>query len=62
MKKQNLQGKTITEYKTLKMPVETTDMMDELIKHTNMGFTSRTDVVKHAVRELYMKVKELHKE
>lgn len=60
MKKKNEQGKIISKYATLKIPEELAENIDNLIDHTDLGYTSRTDVVKHAVRELSMKIKGLY--
>lgn len=41
-----------TKYDTYKLPEGITSLVDEIIKGKG-GFTSRTDVVKQAVRDLY---------
>ena len=47
-------------YVTLKVPDGLADKIDELIKLSEGDFTSRTDVVKYAVRLLYREKMELH--
>jgi Arc/MetJ-type ribon-helix-helix transcriptional regulator len=44
--------KTGTKYDTIKIPEGLTSKIDELIK-LNPDFTSRTDVIKYAVRLFY---------
>lgn len=46
-----------TRYDTIKLPEGVTAIIDELIAESNLGFTSRTDVIKHGVRLLYRQVK-----
>lgn len=42
-----------TVYDTIKIPNGLTKKIDELIKQSNNDFTSRTDVIKFAIRLLY---------
>jgi metal-responsive CopG/Arc/MetJ family transcriptional regulator len=46
-------------YTTIKLPSEFIEMVDDLIKIKKLGFSSRTEVVKTAVREYYEKAKKL---
>lgn len=45
--------KTGNRYDTIKIPQGITAKIDEMIKASNHDFTSRTDVIKYAVRLLY---------
>jgi Arc/MetJ-type ribon-helix-helix transcriptional regulator len=45
--------KTGTHYDTIKIPEGLTKKIDELIKKSKHDFTSRTDVIKFAVRLLH---------
>lgn len=45
--------KTNTHYDTIKIPEGLTRKIDELIELNKGDFTSRTDVIKTAVRKLY---------
>jgi Arc/MetJ-type ribon-helix-helix transcriptional regulator len=45
--------KTGTKYDTIKIPEGLTKKIDELVKENQGDFTSRTDVIKYAVRLLY---------
>ena len=45
--------KTGNKYDTIKIPDGLTKKIDELIKESLGDFTSRTDVIKYAVRLLY---------
>ena len=45
--------KTRTKYDTVKIPEGLTRKIDEMVKDSNGDFTSRTDVVKYAVRLFY---------
>lgn len=49
--------KTNTKYDTLKIPEGITRKIDEMVADSKHDFTSRTDVVKYAVRQLYEKKK-----
>jgi hypothetical protein len=49
----NKQGKTLNKYDTIKIPEGLTKKVDELIKESKGDFTSRTDVIKYAIRLLY---------
>lgn len=42
-----------TKYDTIKIPEGLTRKIDELVKRSEGDFTSRTDVIKYAVRILY---------
>lgn len=46
--------KTGNKYDTIKIPEGLTTKIDELIKESKGDFTSRTDVIKYAVRLLYI--------
>ncbi len=46
--------KTGTKYDTIKIPEGLTAKIDHLVKESHGDFTSRTDVIKFAVRLLYM--------
>lgn len=48
-----MRKKTGTKYDTIKIPEGLTKKIDELVKESNGDFTSRTDVIKYAVRLLY---------
>lgn len=48
-----MRRKTGTKYDTIKIPEGLTNKIDQLIKESNNDFTSRTDVIKYAVRLLY---------
>lgn len=45
--------KVNTRYDTIKIPSGLTKKIDELIEQEKGDYTSRTDVIKHAVRLLY---------
>lgn len=45
--------KTGNTYDTMKIPEGLTRKIDEMIKESRGDFTSRTDVIKYAVRLLY---------
>ena len=45
--------KTNNKYTTIKIPTGLTKKIDELIEMEKGDFTSRTDVIKQAVRTLY---------
>ena len=49
--------KTNNKYDTIKIPNGLTKKIDELIKESHGDFTSRTDVIKTAVRLLYNDLK-----
>jgi len=51
----HLEGKT--HYDTIKIPEGLTNKIDDLIRESKGDFTSRTDVVKYAVRLLYREKK-----
>jgi len=46
----------IDEYTTIKIPKEFATMIDELVEDKRLGFTSRAEVVKQAVREYHEKM------
>jgi Arc/MetJ-type ribon-helix-helix transcriptional regulator len=48
-----MRKKTGTKYDTIKIPEGLTKKIDELVKASKGDFTSRTDVIKYAVRLLY---------
>jgi Arc/MetJ-type ribon-helix-helix transcriptional regulator len=48
-----MRKKTGTKYDTIKIPEGLTKKIDELVKESQGDFTSRTDVIKYAVRLLY---------
>ena len=48
----SVEGKFRTAYVTVKLPEGLTRRIDELIKDSEGDFTSRTDVIKYAVRLL----------
>ena len=48
-----MRKKTGTKYDTIKIPEGLTRKIDELVKESGGDFTSRTDVIKFAVRLLY---------
>ena len=54
-----MRKKTNTKYDTIKIPEGLTKKIDELVKESQGDFTSRTDVIKYAVRQLYEKKKGL---
>lgn len=41
------------EYTTIKLPNDLVTKIDAFIEHSDDGYTSRTDVIKHAVREFF---------
>jgi Arc/MetJ-type ribon-helix-helix transcriptional regulator len=45
--------KTGNKYTTVKIPTGLTKKIDQLIQESENDFTSRTDVIKHAVRLLW---------
>ena len=45
------------EYTTIKIPREFASLIDQLVNDKRLGFTSRAEVVKQAVREYYEKMK-----
>jgi Arc/MetJ-type ribon-helix-helix transcriptional regulator len=45
-------------YTTIKLPVEFIKLIDSLLDNKTLGFSSRTEVVKTAVREYYEKMRE----
>lgn len=47
--------KTDNKYITIKLPEGTVKKIDEIIKRSNNDFTSRTDVIKTAIRDMYYK-------
>jgi len=49
--------KTGTKYDTIKIPEGLTRKIDELVMKSEGDFTSRTDVIKYAVRLLYREKK-----
>ena len=49
--------KTNNKYTTIKIPTGLTKKIDELIEMEKGDFTSRTDVIKQAVRTLYYEKK-----
>lgn len=49
--------KTGTHYDTVKIPEGLTRKIDEMINNSENDYTSRTDVIKYAVRLLYAKQK-----
>ena len=51
-----MRKKTNNRYDTIKIPEGLTRKIDELIKESRGDFTSRTDVIKFAVRQLYEKM------
>jgi metal-responsive CopG/Arc/MetJ family transcriptional regulator len=44
-------------YTTIKLPSEFIEMVDDILNIKKLGFSSRTEVVKTAVREYYDKKK-----
>lgn len=46
---------TGNKYVTIKIPEGLSNNIDKIIKESKGDFTSRTDVIKHAVRLLYYK-------
>lgn len=52
-----MRRKTGVKYITVKLPEGLVDKIDELIIESKKDFTSRTDVIKFAVRLLYRKEK-----
>ena len=52
-----MRRKTNTKYDTIKIPEGLTKKIDELVKESEGDFTSRTDVIKYAVRLLYREKK-----
>ena len=52
--------KTGTKYTTIKIPEGLTRKIDNLIAESKGDFTSRTDVVKYAVRLLYSEKRNLY--
>ena len=52
-----MRRKTGTKYDTIKIPEGLTRKIDELIEESKADFTSRTDVIKYAVRLLYREKK-----
>lgn len=48
-----------TEYVTIKIPKGLSRKIDELINQSQGDFTSRTDVIKYAVRLLYKDIKKI---
>jgi len=51
------EGKIQNKYDTIKIPEGLTFKIDEIIRQSNKDFTSRTDVIKFAVRLLYNDLK-----
>lgn len=49
-------GKRINIYDTIKIPQGLTKKIDHLINISEQDFTSRTDVIKYAVRLLYTEI------
>ena len=49
-------------YTTIKLPKEFTELIDGLVNDRRLGFSSRTEVVKQAVREYYEKMKNFVRE
>lgn len=47
--------KANVKYDTIKIPEGITALVDELVKKSKGGYTSRTDAIKTAVRNLYDK-------
>ncbi len=47
--------KTGNKYVTIKLPEGTVKKIDEMIKESKGDYTSRTDVIKTAVRDMYFK-------
>ena len=45
-------------YTTIKLPKEFMEMIDTLVDDSKLGFTSRAEVVKTAVREYVIKLKD----
>ena len=54
-----MRKKTGTKYDTIKIPDGLTRKIDELVKESDGDFTSRTDVIKYAVRLLYREKKKI---
>ena len=52
-----MRKKTNNKYDTIKIPEGLTRKIDELVKDSIGDFTSRTDVIKYAVRQLYERKK-----
>ena len=52
-----MRKKTNTKYDTIKIPEGLTRKIDEMVKESMGDFTSRTDVIKYAVRQLYERKK-----
>jgi len=50
-----MRKKTGTKYITIKIPEGLARKIDEMVLESKSDFTSRTDVVKYAVRLLYSK-------
>lgn len=48
-----MRKKTDNIYVTIKIPLGLSNNIDKLIKNSNGDYTSRTDVIKFAVRLLY---------
>lgn len=41
------------EHTTIKLPLILVEKIDQLIKSSDLGYTSRSDVVKHALRDFF---------
>jgi Arc/MetJ-type ribon-helix-helix transcriptional regulator len=54
-----MRKKTGNKYDTIKIPDGLTRKIDELVKESDGDFTSRTDVIKYAVRLLYREKKKI---
>jgi len=46
---------TLTEYSTVRIPKELVDRVDAFLKRQSLGYTSRAEVVKDAVRDFLEK-------
>ena len=53
---------TADNYTTIKLPKEFAELIDELVSDKKLGYSSRTEVVKQAVREYYEKMKKFARE
>jgi len=49
-------------YTTIKLPKEFAKLIDELVDDEKLGFSSRTEVVKSAVRDYYERMKKFGKD
>ena len=49
----------MTGYKTLQLPKDLVDQIDEFLEKQNLGYTSRTEIVKDAVRGFLAKLRRI---